>query len=321
MPDISRERTPLSRLWNASPPLTATGLLMAGLLAGSLVGLWLDSRTITGAPAWLKPSKFHASVAIYTLTLAWIFALLPRWGRMRRWVGITSALVFLVEIAIIDLQVWRGTTSHFNTSTALDGTLFSIMGLGILVQTLSSVAVAVALWRETLDDRLVGWALRLGLVITIVGASAGGLMTRPTAAQLAAMQDGPPATVGAHTVGAPDGGPGLPGTNWSLSHGDLRVSHFLGLHAMQALPLLAFGIRRRRLTDRAEVALIQVAAASYGTLFLLLLWQALRGQSVLAPDTVTMIALAVWAGVTSLSVVLAARRTTARVSAQHAVVS
>ena len=114
------------------------------------------------------------------------------------------------------------------------------------MQTASSVAVTVALWRQPFADRAFGWALRLGMVIAILGASTGGLMTRPTAAQLADARAGHRMTVfGAHTVGAADGGPGLPGTGWNLRHGDLRVPHFVGLHAMQMLPLIALLLVRR----------------------------------------------------------------------------
>ena len=65
-------------------PLTATGLLMFVALAASLAGLWLDPRVITGMPAWLKPAKFAISIAIYALTLVWVFTYLPGWTRMRR---------------------------------------------------------------------------------------------------------------------------------------------------------------------------------------------------------------------------------------------
>jgi hypothetical protein len=37
------------------------------------------------------------------------------------------------------------------------------------------------------------------------------------------------------------------------------------------------------------------AAASYASLFLLLLWEALRGQSVVAPDAVALASIAIWA--------------------------
>ena len=97
--------------------------------------------------------------------------------------------------------------------------------------------------------------------------------------------------VGAHTVGAPDGGPGLPGTGWSREHGDLRVPHFVGLHALQLLPLLALALGRRRWPEATRVRLTLAAAASYGSLFALLLWQALRGQPLVQPDGLTIAAL------------------------------
>jgi hypothetical protein len=290
------------RLWQASPPLTAVGTLMLVLAVPSLVGIFVDPRVITGAPAWLKPFKFAISTAIYSLTLAWIFGWLTDWPRMRRVVGWTTAVVFVLEVAIIDAQAWRGTPSHFNNSTPLDRWLFIFMGSAILLQTFVSVAVAVALWRQRFTDRPLGWALRLGMVLTILGAMTGPLMTRPTAEQLEhARAGGRMTTVGAHTVGGPDGGPGVPVTGWSRAHGDVRVPHFIGLHAIQVLALVAVGLRRWRRPEAARVQAVLIAAASYASLFMLLLWEALRGQSIVAPDPATLGSLGIWAVLTALA--------------------
>src|SRR5687768_11541128 len=276
----------LDRLWTTSPPLTAVGLLMLFAAAGSLIGIVVDPRLITGVPAWLKPFKFAISAAIYCLTLAWIFQWLSDWPRVRRIVGWTTAIVFVLEVAIIDAQAWRGTTSHFNVSTLVDGILFGIMGAAILVQTFVSVAVAVALWRQRFTDKALKWPL----------------MTRPTAEQLEAVRAGGRMTItGAHSVGGVDGGAGVPVTGWSREHGDLRVPHFIGLHAIQSLALIALGLRRWRVAEAVRVRMMLAAAGSYGSLFVLLLWQALRGQSLVAPDAVAVTSLAIWAGLTTLA--------------------
>ena len=293
----------LRRLWHASPPLAAVGAVMLVAAAASLVGVLVDARVIAGAPAWLKPFKFAVSTAVYSLTLAWIFESLAAWPRVRRLVGWTTAAVFVLEVAIIDVQAWRGTTSHFNVSTPLDAVLFFVMGGAILLQTLVSVAVAVALWRQRFTDRPLGWALRFGMALTIAGALTGPLMTRPTTAQLAEARAGGRMTAsGAHSVGGPDGGPGIPVTGWSRDHGDLRVPHFLGLHAIQALALVAVALRRWRAAEAARVRAMLAATASYASLFLVLLWSALRGQSVVAPDAATLASIAAWAAATLLAI-------------------
>ena len=66
--------------------------------------------------------------------------------------------------------------------------------------------------------------MRLGLALFVVGSVQGFLIV---------------GNLG-HAVPGPDGGPGLPLINWALDRGDLRVAHFIGLHALQALPLLGF---------------------------------------------------------------------------------
>ena len=300
-------RNVLTPLWRSSPPLAFVGVLMLAAAVASAIGILADPRVITGAPAWLKPFKFAVSTAVYSLTLAWIFAVLPEWPRLRRIVGWTSAIVFVLEVALIDVQAWRGTTSHFNASTPLDMTVVVVMGTAILLQTLMSVAVAVALWRQRFADRALGWALRLGVTLTILGAMTGGLMTRPTEAQLTqARAGGSMPVVGAHTVGAPDGGPGLPVTGWSREHGDVRVPHFIGLHAMQVLPLIAVGLRRWRKPEASRARVLFAAAASYAALFVLLLLQALNGVSLIAGDKTTSGLLAGWALVSLLVVSICA---------------
>jgi hypothetical protein len=298
----------LQRLWQTSPELIAPAALMLIALAGAVVGLAIDPRMITGAPAWLKPAKFAVSIIIYTVTLAWIFTLIPEWVRTRRAIGWITAVTLVLEIVIISTQAWRGTTSHFNVSTVVDAVLFAIMGLAIVVQTLSSGAVAVALWRQRFQDRSLGWAVRFGMSITIAGALTGGLMTRPTTAQLEAARAGARLTTsGAHTVGAADGGPGLIGTGWSTEHGDLRVAHFVGLHAVQALPLLALCLTRARVSRTPRARLMAIAGPSYAIFFVILLVQALRGVPLVAPDATTLAQLAAWAAATAIAAGFAVR--------------
>ena len=78
-----------------------------------------------------------------------------------------------------------------------------------------------------------------------------------------------------HTVGAADGGAGLPLTNWSTKYGDLRVAHFLGMHSLQILPLLGWYVARTTKT-------IFVAAAIYFILTSLTFAQALSGKPLFA---------------------------------------
>src|SRR5215510_11935448 len=129
MTSRNRVRAILGRLWATDRPLTAVGVVMIAALAASVIGIVVDPRTITGMPAWLKPAKFAASTAIYSLTLAWIFSYLPDWPRVRRTASWATSAIFVFEVGIVDMQAWRGTTSHFNVSTPLNTALFAVMGL------------------------------------------------------------------------------------------------------------------------------------------------------------------------------------------------
>src|SRR5215469_3849447 len=94
----------LKRLWKTDAPLTATGLMMLPVLAILAVGVIVDPRLITGAPAWLKPAKFALSIAVYVFTLAWIFTFIPGFEKTRRIVGWVTAIVMVLELSIISVQ-------------------------------------------------------------------------------------------------------------------------------------------------------------------------------------------------------------------------
>ena len=298
-----------------SPALTVLGFVMAADLVFCVFGLVFDHRVITGAPAWLKPAKFALSTMIAAWSFAFCIAVASIWPRLRRGLDLVLALSLLLEIALIDMQAARGTSSHFNVATHFDGAVFAVMGVSIAIIWLSMLLLAVVLFRQSFVHSAWGWSLRLGMVLALIGTGSGGLMAVPNSRQLAeAHATGRLPVAGAHTVGAPDGGRGLPVTGWSADHGDLRIAHFLGMHGLQVLPLLAWWVARRRVPagERTQRNLIFAAAASYLGLFGLVLWQAFRGQSIAQPDSVTLESFAAWLVVTAVVVVAIGSKPTAR---------
>ena len=299
----------LTRLRRAAPALTIVGFVMAVDLVFCLVGLVVDRRMISGVPAWLKPAKFALSTMIASWSFAYCIASITIWPRFVRALDILLAAGLFLEIALIDMQAARGTTSHFNNGTHFDAMVYAVMGLSIACIWLSMLLLTIVLFRQPFAGSAWGWSLRLGMVLALFGTGSGGLMTMPSSRQLAeAHATGRMPIVGAHTVGAPDGGRGLPVIGWSVEHGDLRIAHFIGMHGLQVLPLLAWWIARRGLPQGMQRHLVFSLAASYLTLFLLLLWQAFRGQPIVQPDRLTVESFALWLMLTAVAVVIFKRK-------------
>ncbi|HEV2688591.1 MAG TPA: hypothetical protein VGV35_08560, partial [Bryobacteraceae bacterium] len=194
----------LRELYRANPVLAITGWLHWALLAVLIAVYPFDSRTILGISLWIKPMKFAVSLAIYVWTLAWYLRYLRGHERAVRIISWGVAASAVTEIFCITLQAARGTTSHYNVAIPLDATVFNIMGIMI---ALNSVLVAWALVLFCREQPAISkaylWGIRLGLALFLLAGVQGGVMIGH----------------GAHTVGAPDGGPGLPFVNWSTKHG------------------------------------------------------------------------------------------------------
>ncbi|MFG2164536.1 hypothetical protein [Micromonospora chersina] len=276
--------TVLNRAARWHRPLMLFVAAMAALTVVAAVGVLADPRVLTGVPIWLKPLKFAISFVLYGTTLAWMLTLLPRRSRIAEWAATVIVAMSVVEMAIIVTQVLRGTTSHYNGTTPLNGALFSAMGAAIMVLFLAQLVIGVVALLRPTADRVAGHAVRLGLGLSLLGMLVAIPMVTRTPDSAAE------GISGAHSVGVADGGPGLPLVGWSTTGGDLRIGHFVGLHALQALPLTAMLLNRflgDRLDERTRARLLLVAGAAYGAATLLLTWQALRGQPLLRPDALT----------------------------------
>ena len=277
------------KAYQLNKPLAILGIASLFLLAITIVGLFADPRTVINEPVWRKPAKFAASISVYAFTLIWILSLLQGHKRLKNVVAWGSTLGLFIELVIIFGQAGRGVRSHFNNTTLFDSVLFVVMGVAILLVWLVGVALTIALIRQKSAESPLITAVRWGMVILSLGALIGSLMTRPSKTQMETMRETQAATqfVGAHAVGVEDGGVGLPVVGWSLEGGDLRIAHFIGLHAMQALPLLAWAILRRYadLAMQTKQRLIHIAGISYASVTVLLVWQALRGLPIIQFDT------------------------------------
>ena len=199
------------------------GLFNLAVAIVCLILMPFEETQILGVNRWLKPFKFYSSVGIMILTMGWLLYYLNNTKKIKIFSWLMVVTMFF-ENALIISQAIRKTTSHFNTTSALNGIVFSLMGMLIALFTITVIFVCISFFRQkhfSISPSYV-WGIRLGLLFFIIFSLEGGLM-------VGLLQ---------HTVGGLDGGPGLPIVNWSTEYGDLRIAHFIGIHSLQVLPLV-----------------------------------------------------------------------------------
>lgn len=288
---------------------------MAALIVVASFGLFVDGRELMEQSIWAKPLKFGVSFVMYGATLAWMLPQLRKARRTMWTLGTAFAVAGLIDVGFIVVQAARGTYSHFNAETdafnAIGQLIFSTGVIGLFG---ASLLIAVMLLFQRAGDAALTWALRAGVGLAVLGMALASFITGSTSANgprtVEDAYGNPVSLVGGHGVGVPDGG-GMPITNWSTVGGDLRVPHFIGLHAVQVfvlapLILTALATRISLLRhERLRAQLTGVFILGYTALFAITAWQALRGQALIHPDAATWTALAVTIFVTTLLVALA----------------
>lgn len=219
----------------------------------------VDHRTLLGVSVWLKPMKFAASIALLTATLGLLYAHadVPDAVKQRR--SQIIAYTLWLEVVLISIQAARGVMSHFHRDHGVNEAIYGVMGLAITVNTIAIGLVLRDFFRGTpaIPPAFL-WGIRFGLITLLASSIEGAYM---------AAQPG-------HTVGAADGGPGLPFVNWSTQAGDLRAAHFFSMHGLQALPLIGWWSRH----SKVGVPLVAAAALLWLALTAGLFLRAVQGQ-------------------------------------------
>ncbi len=251
-------------------------------LVGALAALMLyvfDPRELLGVSVWEKPLKFFLSSFAYTATFSWLYSFVDRRKKFATLMGNLIAALLIVELIAIVSMASVGLTSHFNVSSPFHIGIWSLMATAISVVWGATFILGASLWNSQIMSRDLRLAVRWALGIALAGMGIAFTMTPPQPQQIE--PENWSGIAGAHTVGAADGGPGLLFLGWSTEAGDLRISHFFGLHSIQVLPLLAVVLVLIGASYRLRISIITGVAVSYSMLVALTYIQALMGQSIL----------------------------------------
>ena len=254
----------LENLKTRNETLFYYGLVCLGFSILFLILTRITDTQVYGVNAWYKPFKFAFSTFLFAWSMAWYCYYLPDFNiRIFNW----SVIVLLgFEIFYIALQASRGQLSHYNTSTPLYSVLFSLMALAASAVTLYTAYVGLLFFKNdfpTLPNYYL-WAIRLGIIIFVVFSFEGFAMGSRLS----------------HSVGAMNDNSNWFILGWSKTVGDLRVSHFIGMHALQVLPFLShYVLKNTKLTIGLSVI--------YGLLALITLLQAIQGKPLVRSGKVT----------------------------------
>ncbi|MGB8129890.1 MAG: hypothetical protein WCG81_08855 [Candidatus Angelobacter sp.] len=207
---------------------------------------------------WIKPIKFSMSFSTFASTISlFLLALrIPKWQLTlaRRAIAISVAF----EIMSLAAQAWRS-AYHLSGQSLLDNSLAQMTNSMVMVNTAIVCWMLALFCADRVQTDRIDWpmvsAVRYSIVIFLAGNAIGGYMLAR----------------GSHTVGTADGGPGLPFVNWSVIGGDLRIAHFIAIHAIQIVPLFAYvlsqmspvlPVKYRRMAAGAVALAVSVAVGA-----------------------------------------------------------
>jgi hypothetical protein len=271
----NQPRNPIYEAWKQEPAwvlLAGWGLVSFVL---TITGMCLDPRSSSDAYLWIKPCKFSVSIASYAVSLLWLSRYITGHAKLLRATAVAACIGGVLELSGILLQTIHGIKLHFDATTAESLCISMVVRFAILPVAMAALIVYCLLAKQRNLPPVVGLSMKWGMFLTIIGFIPGMMMLMPGL--------------------IPGHAHGVPFLGWSTVSGDLRAAHFVGIHALQILPIIGCLIKRHcwRLTTRRQEALVSNAGITYLCIVSLLCWQALRSESLFAPSALTASCLAI----------------------------
>lgn len=237
----------ISQLRNSNEILFWTGLLH--LIASIIVGILCISNTteVMGVNSLHKPLKFLISSWLFLFTINWYLTYIPSDATTLAY-SILISVLFIFENVYITSQGFKGEMSHFNVGDKHHAFMFGLMGLAASVIAITTGMLAFKftttnfLQANEIMRYAIIWALVLSAIFAMEGLAMGSRL--------------------AHSVGGPDEANGVAFLNWSKRHGDLRIAHFIGIHALQIVPIASYFLAKTK-THSIMIALTYGLFAAY----------------------------------------------------------
>jgi len=237
----------VQHIFRRNRTLAVLGLVLFLLSVILALTIPFHETKILGINALIKPLKFSISLWIFCWTMALLLYYFQDKVSVKR-LTVLIVVTVLYEQAVITVQALRGTLSHFNKQTPFEGILFMLMGVMITAMTLYILWATLKFGRQKDDlPKSLKSAIFWGILIFVFAGMVGGYM----------------AAMSSHNIGGAMGGKSLPFVNWSTEYGDLRVGHFIGLHALQVIPLTGFLVHRYIKSEKKALNLIRLFSLAY----------------------------------------------------------
>ena len=245
----------IQQLSNRNETLFYFGIICFILSIAFLLLTKLTTTQLYNVNVWNKPFKFAISLGIYSWTMAWYCFYLPSFNiNLFNW---TVVILWSFEIIYIAFQASKGQQSHYNISTKVYSVLYTLMALAATIVTLYTAYIGFLFFNNSFPElpNYYLWSIRLGIILFVIFSFEGFAMGSRLN----------------HSVGALNDNSNWLILGWSKTVGDLRVSHFIGMHALQVLPIISFYLLKNTI-------LTMCLAFVYGILALLTFIQAFQGR-------------------------------------------